>query len=399
MRVLLFTDTLVDVNGVSRFITNLRDYSISVGRDLTVVCSTTRPLALNRATINLRPALSVAMPGYPELELVFPERGGAMATALKLQPDVIHVSTPGPVGLAGRRVAQRLGVPLAGVYHTDFARYAKDLFADEAMTFAMEHSLRWIYRPFDRIIARSSVYVDELESAGMARAQLRTLEAGVDSVRFSPAHRDQAALHAMVGRAVPGVRVLYCGRVSVEKNLQLLMKVWPAVAAAARTHGVNATLLVVGHGPLLEEMRHALRGHDAVFLGFRTGAELSMLYATSDFLVFPSLTDTLGQAVLEAQASGLPVLVSDRGGPRTSIVDGVTGQVLSSVSHHPWHKAMLALIVDDERRRAMSAAAVRHARELTIERSLEHWWALHEELLEEHAGLTGHVPTMQPPHA
>ena len=383
MRVMLFTDTLVDVNGVSRFITNLRDHATAAGRELTVVCSTERTLAPHRAMVNLRPALSVRMPGYAELELAFPERGGAMATALKFRPDIIHVSTPGPVGLAGRRVAQRLGLPLAGVYHTDFNRYAQHLFADEAMTFAMKHALRWFYRPFDRIIARSSVYADDLEAAGMARTRLRTLKAGVDSERFCPSHRDEAVLKAIVGREVPGVRVLYCGRVSVEKNLDLLTKVWPQVAGAARTHGVPATLVVVGHGPMLNDVHHALRNHDTVFLGFRSGLELSTVYASCDFLVFPSLTDTLGQAVLEAQASGLPALVSDRGGPRTSILNGVTGQVIPGSSHRHWHNATLAMIVDTERRRAMAAAAVAHARALTIERSLDHWWTLHADLLAE----------------
>jgi glycosyltransferase involved in cell wall biosynthesis len=383
MRVLLFTDTLVDVNGVSRFITNLREHSLTRGRSLTVVCCTKRELASRRGLVNLPCALRLPMPGYTELELTLPYWGEAMALAKSLQPDVIHVSTPGPVGLCGRRVARRLGIPLAGVYHTDFTRYAHHLFADPAATYVMERALRWFYGPFDRIITRSSAYTAELAAAGVPAARLRTLDAGVDSVQFSPSHRDEVAFASIAGRQVPGVRVVYCGRVSVEKNLELLTSVWPGVARAARTHGVLATLIVIGQGPMLDDMRQALHGHDAIFLGYRTGNELSTIYASGDFLVFPSATDTLGQAVLEAQASGMPALVSDRGGPRTAIVDGVTGVVIPSSSARHWHNAILGMIINTERRHAMARSALAHARALTIERSLDHWWTLHEALLEE----------------
>ncbi len=381
MRVMLFTDTLVDVNGVSRFITNLREHSLARGRSLTVVCCTKRQLAARVGLVNLPCSMRLPMPGYAELELTLPRWGEARALAASFRPDVIHVSTPGPVGLCGRRIARRLGIPLAGVYHTDFTRYAHHLFADPAATYVMERALRWFYGPFDRIITRSSAYTTELAAAGVPMSRLRTLDAGVDSVRFSPSHRDQNAFASIAGGPLPGVRVVYCGRVSVEKNLELLTSVWPGVARAARTHGVVATLVVVGQGPMLDEMRRALHGHDALFLGYRTGDELSTIYASGDFLVFPSATDTLGQAVLEAQASGLPALVSDRGGPCTAIIDGVTGVVVPNNSARHWHNAILGMIINTERRHAMARAALAHARGLTIERSLDHWWALHEDLL------------------
>src|SRR5690606_6677947 len=117
-------------------------------------------------------------------------------------------------------------------------------------------------------------------------------------------------------------------RVSVEKNLPLLARAWPRARRLAAARGIEAELIVVGDGPHREEMAAALCGERAHFLGFRRGMELSRLYASSDLFIFPSVTDTLGQVVLEAQASGLSALVSDRGGPREVVADGVSGLVI-----------------------------------------------------------------------
>src|SRR5690606_41366472 len=136
----------------------------------------------------------------------------------------------------------------------------------------------------------------------------------------------------------------------------------------AMARGVEAELIVVGDGPYRAEMAQALRAEAARFLGFRHGAELSRIYASSDLFVFPSLTDPLGQVVLESQASGLPVLVSDRGGPREVVADGVSGLVIPGGSAVAWAEQIAGLLVDAPLRAQMGPASAARAQRFSLER-------------------------------
>ncbi|GIW74389.1 MAG: hypothetical protein KatS3mg103_0911 [Phycisphaerales bacterium] len=195
--------------------------------------------------------------------------------------------------------------------------------------------------------------------------------------------------------------MLYVGRVSTEKNLPMLAAIWPRVRRRALEAGVQAHLVVVGGGPYLEQMQAALAGQGAVFAGFKHGRELAELYASSDLFVFPSLTDTLGQVVLESQASGVPVVVADQGGPKEVVDDGRTGLVLPGRSPEAWVSAIADLVVDHGRRRAMGQAAQAWAKRFSIASSFEAFWSAHEALLDEGparraAAHAGHSNKTQP---
>lgn len=179
------------------------------------------------------------------------------------------------------------------------------------------------------------------------------------------------------------MRLLYVGRVSLEKNLPLLLRVWAEAATKMVRRGLSAELVVVGDGPYREEMERALGAtgvsETSRFLGFKYGEELRRVYASCDLFAFPSITDTLGQVVMEAQAAGLPVIVSDVGGPKEVVRHGETGLVLSAADPGAWVQAIVELVADGERRRAMGAAAAAFMREHTIEKSFEHFWGVHED--------------------
>jgi len=181
-----------------------------------------------------------------------------------------------------------------------------------------------------------------------------------------------------------GVKVLYCGRVSIGKNLPVVTRMWRRASDLAHERGAKAKFIVVGDGPYRGEMEQALRGRDAHFLGFRHGEELATLYASSDLFVFPSVTDTLGQSVMEAQASGLPALVSDIGGPKSIVRDGISGRVLSGSDAEPWVDAIVELITDDELRSRMSVGAIEVMGGRDIKDSFEHYWHEHERVWAEH---------------
>lgn len=409
MRVSLFTDTLGDVNGVCRFIQNVAEMAERTGRDLEVITSTRLPVPTRSNIYNFAPLVAGAIPKYENLELVLPPLTKILRHLDTHRPDVVHISTPGPMGLIGRMIARRRGVPVLGVYHTDFPAYIDQLFDDHAMTWTTRRYMTWFYRPFAAIFTRSADYADRLVSLGLPRERMTALVPGVDTKVFDRRFRDRSIWSRTAGTASdhePGdetrgdgvVRVLYVGRVSVEKNLPLLNTVWKRAAARLRAAGARAQLVIVGDGPYRETMERELEGTGASFLGFRHGGELSALYASSDLFVFPSVTDTLGQVVMESQASGLPVLVSDVGGPKEVVDDGRTGFVLPADRPDLWVDQIVSLATDAQRRRAMGEAAFEAMQGMSIERSFEHFWRVHEDAWREHrfGGREADVPREPP---
>lgn len=380
LRVVKFTDTLGDVNGVCRFIQNAARRAHETGRDLTVVCSTRFEIPVKDLPniVNFDPVFATKMPKYENLELALPPVLRMLRFADEKKPDVIHISTPGPVGCVGMLAARLLRVPVVGVYHTDFPAYVDRLFDDRACTAVCEKFMSLFYRRFRAVFTRSADYAGSLRRLGLENERIVRLRAGFDDRCFSPRFRDPA-VWAAHGPGGGSVKVLYCGRVSVEKNLPLLVSVWPGVRKACADAGVDTELVIIGDGPYRAAMQRELRDQRAHFLGFRHNEELSTLYASCDLFAFPSTTDTLGQAVMEAQASGLPVVVSDIGGPKEIVDNGVTGLVLPAEDAARWTEALVGLVCDHDRRRGMGLAAVGAMKPRSFAASFEHYWQVHED--------------------
>jgi glycosyltransferase involved in cell wall biosynthesis len=377
VRVLLFTDTLADVNGVSRFIRNAAAQALSAGRDLTVFTSTNFDCPVAPNIRNFKPLAATSMPGYPNLELVLPPFLKMLRAARELRPDVIHISTPGPVGCVGRLAARSLSVPILGVYHTDFPAYIERLFDNELFTTISRGAMSLFYRRFATIFTRSQDYADSVARLGIPRERIVPLRPGIMTEQFHPRVRD-ASIWPGYGCEADALRFLYVGRVSVEKNLPLLVKVWKVVDAGLRARNIAAELVIVGDGPYRAEMEEALAGARARFLGFRYAEELSRMYASADVFLFPSTTDTLGQVVMEAQASGLPVLVTDQGGPKEVVEHGRTGFILPA-DPAAWIDHILRLAADSALRAVMSAAAHAHMQPYSMAASFDHFWSVHEQ--------------------
>lgn len=377
MKVMLFTDTLADVNGVSRFIQNVAERARECGRDLEVVTSTRLVCPEGENIRNFRPVFATKMPRYENLELALPPLLSMLRHADKTRPDVIHVSTPGPVGCVGWLAARMLKVPVLGVYHTDFPAYVDNLFDDHALTEVTSWFMRGFYKRFASIFTRSADYAGSLTRMGMDPGKLVRLRPGFDNEAFHPHFRDESVWDGL-GIERESVKVIFCGRVSVEKGLPLITEIWKAVEKGCAARGVKADLVIVGDGPYREKMARKLRKRRVHFLGFRHGEELSTIYASSDFFAFPSTTDTLGQVVMEAQGCGIPVLVTDQGGPKEVITDGQTGMVLPAEDREAWIGAMVELACDTVRRRAMGRAGRELMEGYGIAVSFDHFWEVHE---------------------
>ena len=381
MRITLYTDTLGDVSGVCRFIQDMARLARESGRDLTVITSTTAPIPEAPNLINFRPLFAWPMPRYPDLDIVAPPVVAMLRHAMTARADVIHTSTPGPVGLTGRMAAVIGSAPVCGVYHTDFPAYLEELYSSRLMGRGTAQVMRLFYAGVSRVFSRSEEYVRAMVNIGIDPERIVALRPGVETATFRPQFRNGSIWKTVAGARPNAVKALYCGRISTEKNLPLLVGSWRAAHERLAGLGVDAQLIIVGGGPYLEAMKAELDDGSAAFAGYRHGEELSALYATSDLFLFPSATDTLGQVVLEAQASGVPALVSDQGGPRQVVDDGATGLVLPAHDEDAWTEAIVGLLVDDERRRAMGAEAHLWAQGFSIRASFEHFWKAHEEAL------------------
>ncbi|MEQ9094851.1 MAG: glycosyltransferase family 1 protein [Phycisphaerales bacterium] len=381
MRLMLFTDTLGDVNGVSRFIRNMGHESMAAGREMLIATSTRFEVPDDPCFYNVKPRFAMKMPKYAELDMVIPQKRDLVRRADEFRPDVVHVSTPGSVGKVGRDYAKKRGIPIAGVYHTDFPAYLEHLFHDEMYGTVTAQYMKYFYKPFKLILSRSEQYMESLEKLGFSRDRMAKLEPGIKLDDFDAKHKDEGVWDEY-GLPRDSVKVLYVGRISTEKNLPMLTAIWTQVRERTKAAGVDAHLVIVGGGPYLDEMKSALGGHGTVFPGFKHGTELATLYASADMFVFPSLTDTLGQVVLESQASGIPVIVADQGGPKEVVDDGRTGLVLPGHKTPAWVDAVSDLAIDHDKRKAMGAAGVPWAQDFSISASFEKFWSAHEALIE-----------------
>jgi glycosyltransferase involved in cell wall biosynthesis len=213
--------------------------------------------------------------------------------------------------------------------------------------------LMWFYDQADCIFVPSQSTADELIDKGIRPEKLRLTPRGVDLKRFHPAKRNgYLESHHQIRE---GLKILYVGRVSKEKNLPLLVRTFKNLTRQRP----DLKLVVVGEGPYYAEMQQELKGTQTVFTGYLTGEDLAAVYASCDLFLFPSTTDTFGNVVLEAQASGIPVIVSDVGGPQENVIPGETGLVVPATEEN-LTKAVLELAADPRRLREMGRAARRY---------------------------------------
>jgi glycosyltransferase involved in cell wall biosynthesis len=374
---MLFTDTLADVNGVARFVRNVATEAASRGLPFLAVTSTPFEVPPLPTMRNLAPLASMPMPAYPHLRLALPPVGAMLKAARAFAPDVVHMSTPGPVGLTGVLASRLLRVPLVGVYHTDFPAYVERLLCDEHLGELTGLVMGLVYRRFSRVLSRSDEYRRRLLGMGLPHHRLDTLAAGIRTQDFGARFADRERMARLCGGTASTVRIVYVGRVSVEKNLAMLARVWRRADALLAARGVDAQLVIVGDGPFLPGLKHLLLGTRAACLGFRHDEELAMCHASGDVFAFPSTTDTLGQAVMESQASGVAAVVTDEGGPCRVVRHGETGWVLPAADEGAWVERLTALACDEAERRRMGAAAAAAMAGHSMEASFDHFWHVH----------------------
>ncbi len=334
MRVAYLPDSFHEVNGVAHTSRNFVAYAQRQGLPFLCVRAGTRETSFEQVgelrTLELRRSRgSVRMEKDLEFDTLFWRHGGAIRRELeRFRPDVIHITGPSELGMFGAYFAREMGIPLAASWHTNVHEYAARRMAwltgrlspgqGAAIERGVEGGALWATSQFYKLAGVLFAPNDEL-----CRMLKKTtgrpctlMQRGVDATLFSPVHRTRKEQDRTM---VLG----YVGRLSVEKNVALLVQVERELAAMG-VDGVR--FLIVGHGSEEAALRRKLQR--AEFAGVLRGAALAEAYANMDVLVFPSHTDTFGNVVLEALASGVPAVVTPDGGPKFIVRGGETGFVV-----------------------------------------------------------------------
>ncbi|CAN5542208.1 glycosyltransferase [soil metagenome] len=349
-RVAVVTDALGGVHGVSRTIEELRERGVP-GYEIEVVG--TDPAVDRR----LAAVAELDVPFYPGLRIGVPTLPGLVEALAEGRYDAVHVTSPGPAGVAAALVARTMSLPLVGSHHTELGAYAELRSGNAAIAGGVDMALSAFYGICDTVLSPSSSADESLRTLGVSPEKILRWERGVELKRFGRRHRDENLL--------PGeLNVLYAGRLTREKGIDLLAESF----LAAHSRDERLHLVLAGGGPE-EDLLCERLGEHATFLGWLEGDDLPRAYASADLFVFPSRTDTFGQVLLEAQASGLPVVAVDEGGPRDLIEDGVTG-LLRPARTDALADAMLELAASPDMRARLAGAGERAARTRTWERAL-----------------------------
>lgn len=353
--VAVFTDNDFDkVNGVT---TALSAVIAHAPADLALRVYTAARLGCDVPGYLALPSWGVGIPFYREMEMYWPPYRLMLERLRRDRVRVIHVTTPGPVGVAAIAAARRLALPLVGSFHTDLAAYTAALSGSPALGGLMRRYMRWLYGRCQHVLVPSLATRRLVEAAGTPSDRLSVWSRGVDAEHYRPSRRS-AALRGWWRVRDDRPVVLYVGRLSKEKSVDLL----PILHDRLVRLGLDHRLVVAGDGPLRSSL--ARQCPDAVCLGNLGKDDLAAVYASADLFVFPSRTDTAGNVVLEAQASGVPVLVSEAGGPREQMWPEVTGFVLGP-DPQEWTVAAARLLSDHGSRRAMGEQARRFAERRT----------------------------------
>jgi len=352
LRLAVFTDTaLPQLNGVSHTLDRLL-HGVRARGGAVRLFTTTDPDSADEADV-VRYA-SVPFPTYPQVRFAAPRARTAAAELRRWGATLVHVATPFGLGVAGRRAARALGVPLVTSYHTSLHTYATYCRL-HAFTEAGWAYLRWFHNGGLRTYCPTHAVERELSGRGLRGTAV--WGRGVDVQRFNPGRRSDE-LRTRLGAGHGRLLVAYVGRLASEKGLDV------ALAAMRRLHAAapdRFAFAFAGDGPYSDRCRR-LAPPGSVFTGQLVGDALGAFYASADVFVFPSAIDTFGNVLLEAMASGLTVVAADTGPTREVLAGG--GITFPVGDDGALAAALLALAADPARRRAVAAAglAVAHRR-------------------------------------
>lgn len=372
-----FTDTFYEVNGVAYTLQQQIKIALKNEKRLMIITCDPEDRTGIKGVQNFKPIGVYQMPEYSEQKIFYPPFLEMLEYCYTQNFSCIHSATPGPVGLAALAISRLMNIPIYGTYHTAFPQYAQYLTGDKAIEDLTWKYTLWYYSQMDFIYVPSQSTGDELIEKGISRDKIKLFPRGINIERFHPGKRN--GIFKDRYKIDDAMKLLYVGRVSKEKNLPFLVDTFKKLYQT----NSDVHLVVVGDGPYLSEMKTALKGFPCTFTGYQSGETLAALYASSDIFIFPSTTDTFGNVVLEAQASGIPVVVTDQGGPKENIIPGETGFIVKANDEHALLKTLKQLIDNKPFVKKMGEAGRKYMETRSFETAFVETWKMYEMLSSE----------------
>ncbi len=376
-RAAVFCDTLDNVDGVSIGLRRIVHEMREDGREV-FLCGAHGDDTVNTTREGSElvrfPTLGhFPIPGYADYDIGWPSFVEVIRWLTDKEIDLVVATTPGPVGIIAMMAAKLLDIPVIGQYHTNVGDFAERQLGDKTIGRIVNGLASWVYNGMNEVATPTHATATKIiEQLDVREQRVRVVRRGVDTQRFHPGHEDPSfwRKHGLQGRNT----LLYVGRVSPEKNLEFLTRAFQQLV----DHGADIELAVVGDGPYREAMAEQLHDYPVAFTGYLRGEQLAAAFASSDLFVFPSTTDTFGNVVMEALASGTPALVSDVGGPAELVKHRETGLVLPAIEDTSrWIDAIETLVLDRNRLQQMGRSARGFAMESTFTRARQEQWSFY----------------------
>ncbi len=356
-KVAYITDTYHHINGVARSAKLIRQIAMEEDLPFTVLVSNS-DVREEEGLINLRPMVEIPTPFYEELKMGLPNFLDLLDLLEREGFTQVHIATPGPLGLLGLLAGKLLGLRITFAFHTDIPTYARTYTGDPDLEEILWKAFVFIGKISHKFFVPSEYYRKVFVNRGLSYGKISLFRRGVDTDLFSPEKREEGFWARRLGIKKHQRVILYVGRVSKEKGLDTFLYV-------ARCFPEDV-FVIVGDGPYRREIE-AKRPKNVHLTGYMVGEELAKAYASSDVFLFPSETETYGQVVLEAMASGLPVIVSSKGASHEHVQEGVNGLIATRPEEYV--EALSLLLSNESLRRSMAQEALYSARRLDLRKS------------------------------
>ena len=380
--VIFYSDNLDEVNGIANSLRSVVPYLNSKGKKAQLWGSafhTRSNGVIEDSFVVLFPrAASMEQLGYADSELAFPYLGPVLNFFKRYPADLMELETPSPgawlVGIAGKII----GLKVLSHYRTDVPSYTRSLVKEAWMRRYVLGLMRIFYQNTVPVISPCEAYRKILETEIKVKPEfIKILPRGIPLDNFSPDFR----------RAAAKIRFLYVGRISVEKDIPFLERLWKEFCKENK----EAELVFVGGGWYLETLKENMKEYSNVhFAGVKAGRELAEIYANAHFFLFPSATDTFGNVIVEAIASGVPALVTDKGGPQDIInyASEKCGWVLpfGDLNKWKWQLKQCCEMVGTPEYEQMRNACAQHSKNYTLEKMTTAQWEFFRGLLFPYSG-------------
>ncbi|UCZ56222.1 glycosyltransferase [Desulfurispirillum indicum] len=352
-KIAYFTDTLREINGVALTSRKLMAIAREENFHMTFITAYSGQDS-DEFHRNFEPIFSFALPEYEDLTVNIPHFLEMLEYVDAENFDVIYAATPGVVGLYAFIIAKILNIPYVTTFHTDLPAYIRDYTGDHLFTRNLWSAFALLFNNSARVLAPSREYGRILKAHGVKRKRIEVFSRGVNHERFNPEFREPSFWSRFDPQCDGRKIVLFVGRIAVEKNIDIFMQ-----ASQLLQNRDDVRFVVVGDGPYRRELE-AKYAHNVLFVGFLEGRDLSTAFASADIFLFPSMTETFGNVILEAQASGLPAIVSAEGATRENLRPGSTGFVIEDNNPFSYAAKVQELLESPALLEKMRQEAIRH---------------------------------------